>query len=99
MILTNRQKQAIREIKESFTQANQSNGFNFDDHTLYFDPERNMVILVTSYTRALVNILDGDTLMTAIDVRGKKTPLSHFIKSFTDRLKHLNTLQILKDYE
>jgi len=99
MILTNRQKQTIKEIKESFAKANKSNGFNYDSHKLYFDPEKNMVILVTSYTRALVNLLDGDTLMTVIDLRGKTTPLSHSFKSFAERLKYLNTLQILTDYE
>jgi hypothetical protein len=99
MMLTNRQKQTIKEIKESFVKANKTNGFNYDNHTLYFDPEKNIIILVTTYTRALVNLLDGDTLMTIVDLRGKTTPLSHLMKSFADRLKYLKTLQILKDYE
>jgi RNA processing factor Prp31 len=98
MILSNRQKSKIEKIIAEFKEAAKHNGFRYDKHKLYYDAEKEIVILVTHYKRTLVNLLDDDIAMTIVDKNGTVRPLSHIINVFTQRLKYLQGLKLLKEY-
>lgn len=98
MILTNRQQKKIQEIIAEFKEAAKHNGFKYDAHKLYYDPEKEMVILVTHYKRVLVNLLDDDIAMTIVEKNGSIKPLSHLMAIAKDRLKYLEKLQLIKQY-
>ena len=99
MILTNRQKKAIDDIVGSFDIVKHNNAFTHDGHKLYYDAEKDLVILATHFMRTIVNLIDEDHAIRVIDKRGKITPLSHSIKVANDRLKYLQTLKLIKEYK
>jgi hypothetical protein len=98
MILTNRQEKKINELIADFKEASKHNGFKYDTHKLYYDPEKSLVILVTHYKRVLVNLLDDDIAMTIIERNGDLKPLSHLIQIGKERLKYLENLKLIKEY-
>ncbi|NBO23347.1 hypothetical protein EBU94_08445 [bacterium] len=98
MILTNRQEKKINEIIADFKAASTHNGFKYDAHKLYYDAEKELVILVTHYKRVLVNLLDDDIAMTIIERNGNFKPLSHLIQVGKERLKYLENLKLIKEY-
>lgn len=99
MILTNRQKKAIDEIVNSFELVKHHNAFTHDGHKLYYDAEKDLVILATHFMRTIVNLIDEDDAIRVIDKKGKIAPLSHSIKVAKDRLKYLQTLKLIKEYK
>lgn len=98
MILSNRQEKKINEIIAEFKEAGRHNGFRYDGHKLYYDPEKQLVILTTHYKRTLVNMLDDDTAMTIIEKNGSVRPLSHLIMIARDRIAYLGGLKLIKEY-
>lgn len=99
MILTNRQKKTIESIVNSFDIVKHHNAFTHEGHKLYYDAEKDLVILSTHFMRTIVNLIDEDDAIRVIDKRGKVTPLSYSIRVAKDRLKYLQTLNLIKEYK
>jgi len=99
MNLTKKQQDTIKDIVDSFTKHRANLAFTCKPHKLYYDKEKDSILLVSEFTTTNINHMLNEFGMSIIDKKGKVTPLANAIGFLNERLKYISTLELIKTYE
>lgn len=94
-MISSRQRKAMSDMTEEFTQADKKHGFDLKAMAFYFDDKNDVVVVKVDYARTLANMVDGDIDVYVIDKKGKMFPLSFAMGSIKEQLAYLEKLEVI----
>jgi len=94
-MISSRQRKAMSDMTEEFTQADKKHGFDLKAMAFYFDDKNDVVVVKVDYARTLANMVDGDMDVYVIDKKGKMFPLSFAMGSIKEQLAYLEKLEVI----
>lgn len=94
-MISSRQRKAMSDMTEEFTQADKKHGFDLKAMAFYFDDKNDVVVVKVDYARTLANMVDGDMNVYVIDKKGKMFPLSFAMGSIKEQLAYLEKLEVI----
>jgi hypothetical protein len=94
-MISSRQRKAMSDMTEEFTQADKKHGFDLKAMAFYFDDKNDVVVVKVDYARTLANMVDGNMDVYVIDKKGKMFPLSFAMGSIKEQLAYLEKLEVI----
>ena len=94
-MISSRQRKAMSDMTEEFTQADKKHGFDLKAMAFYFDDKNDVVVVKVDYARTLANMVDGDMDVYVIDKKGKMFPLSFAMGSIKEQVAYLEKLEVI----
>ena len=94
-MISSRQRKAMSDMTEEFTQADKKHGFDLKAMAFYFDDKNDVVVVKVDYARTLANMVDGNMDVYVIDKKGKMFPLSFAMGSIKEQVAYLEKLDVI----